>query len=298
MRCTIAAVAAVLAAACNNESSPADGGAIADVHDVGPPDAGFMDAADPCEDAACMGLGVCSRELGGRCVLPEMGKVGEPCAEATECAAGEQCFTEEGQGFPGGYCSNVPCNEFSPCPANAVCVSGGPGAPTSYCLKSCSADQECRERYVCDPTPSPDGPTACVPACPSDLGCAIDGSMTCSSTTGRCIENLMHADTASVGDPCAGSKDCALGQACIEAWPDGYCIEPCAGLSCPDGAICVETALGNLCFDRCSVRADCRDDNYACDVVTQRGFRACVPSCTADPCPEGATCNTTSGLCQ
>jgi hypothetical protein len=283
--------------ACKEDESLADGGAGDVIADASLPDAAAMDAADPCADASCPGLGVCSRDAGGACVLPQPGKVGEPCASGIECDPGEQCFTEDGQGFVGGYCSNVPCTEFAPCPENAVCTNG-PGAPQAHCLRRCAADVDCRDRYVCDPAPLPDGPKACVPACRSDLGCALDGTMTCSSTTSRCIDNLMHVATASVGDACAGSAACAERQACIQVWPDGYCTTLCESAPCPRGATCVDTRLGPLCFKTCGQRSDCRAKTYACDVVTQNGTQACIPSCTVDPCPDGFTCNTTTGICQ
>jgi hypothetical protein len=65
-------------------------------------------------------------------------KVKDPDEPQGSCAKGLMCMTDA----PGGICTK-PC----PCGDDGVCASGVHGA---FCALECSADDDCRDGYVCD----------------------------------------------------------------------------------------------------------------------------------------------------
>jgi hypothetical protein len=91
-------------------------------------------------------------------------KVGDPCANFSECALGGACIPEVNSngtqtGFTNGYCTAI-CGGTAPaCPAGSFCQSVG---RSSVCLEQCMMSSECRQSdgYVCQ---SIDGNMACIP---------------------------------------------------------------------------------------------------------------------------------------
>ena len=69
-------------------------------------------------------------------------EIGDDCSSALDCESGQICD----RSLPGGYCTVAPC-EPDTCPAEAVCVDYPPFL--SYCMKSCSRDDDCRSDYIC-----------------------------------------------------------------------------------------------------------------------------------------------------
>lgn len=123
-------------------------------------------------DEECAPIGVCDATMG--CVAPSVDggmdggmdagrdagmdagpgpPVGRACADATECSevgARPMCLVRESNSntdFEGGYCTTR-C-DFGGCPMG-ICWQPG-GLLSSYCLRSCASDAECRtaEGYVC-----------------------------------------------------------------------------------------------------------------------------------------------------
>jgi len=81
-----------------------------------------------------------------------------------------------------------------------------------------------------------------------------------------------------VGDACASNSDCGSGLYCEAGFDGGYCTADCVDVAsdCPAGSTCFDIGGGSqICFDDCSVDADCTRDGYVCDVV--EGIGSCIP---------------------
>lgn len=105
------------------------------------------------------------------CLLTAMGcgkDIGDSCRSVNECITTDVdrlCLTEDGEGFPGGYCTKFNCGGQNACPEEAVCVAyrytlGGGGCDTdrtisrlqrNYCMLRCDNDGDCRSGYKCLP---------------------------------------------------------------------------------------------------------------------------------------------------
>ncbi len=72
-------------------------------------------------------------------------KIGDSCGSSTDCGSGRTCDLTQ----PGGYCTIGDCDPDK-CPSDeAVCVRFDDGS--SWCMKPCSSDSDCRSSYVCAP---------------------------------------------------------------------------------------------------------------------------------------------------
>ena len=68
--------------------------------------------------------------------------VGDSCESALDCSDGLDCEVT----MPDGYCTREGCDSLG-CPDEGICVLFDDH--TSYCMKPCSEDADCRETYVC-----------------------------------------------------------------------------------------------------------------------------------------------------
>lgn len=92
--------------------------------------------------------------------------IGDSCRSVNECITTDtdrMCLTQDGEGFPGGYCTKFNCGGQNVCPEEAVCVAyrytlGGGGCDTddalsrlqrNYCMLRCEEDGDCRSGYKC-----------------------------------------------------------------------------------------------------------------------------------------------------
>lgn len=100
-------------------------------------------------------------------VLAGCGKdIGDSCKSVNDCITTDTdrlCLTEDGEGFPGGYCSKFNCGGTNVCPTEAACVAyryslgGGECSEDSaasrlqrnYCMLRCQSDGDCRDGYKC-----------------------------------------------------------------------------------------------------------------------------------------------------
>lgn len=236
---------------------------------------------------------------------------------ATGSAGGDDSGTGDatGGGGPGepGYCEGVrPWSERTPlCFDGTECLegdtcspTGDPGPQCGACMapQVCKTSDECFKGEVCGPAPEgpcicPQGPLACVPACPAtpcgeDDTCQPDG--VCAPRS--CEDDWACAETH-VCDPLA--KDA-----------DGH---GCAPLSCADGEITCDTGfgcgpgVGGLDANGCAL-LPCDDPaalpcapNFVC--TENGGVFGCWPAqcVTHDDCECGSCvlgfCNDGPGVC-
>lgn len=107
--------------------------------------------------------------VGSLCLLTALGcgkDIGDACKSVNECITTDTnrlCLTEDGEGFPGGYCTKFNCGGTNACPEEAACVAyrytlGGGGCDTddtlsrlqrNYCMFRCDNDDDCRGGYKC-----------------------------------------------------------------------------------------------------------------------------------------------------
>jgi hypothetical protein len=157
-----------------------------------PPPTGL--GAKCASDADCDGLVCDAANAGGRCAPdPAQTHIGEACTTTVDCGtySRDACNNELGDGYPGGYCVLEPCDDVQVCSPGATCVAVPFETPA--CMKSCTADSDCRtaEGYVCQlfPTTPPDGfgPSdhACYFACTTDDECT--SPLTCDVGSGKCV---------------------------------------------------------------------------------------------------------------
>jgi Tfp pilus assembly protein PilV len=87
---------------------------------------------------------------------------------------------------------------------------------------------------------------------------------------------------------CTTDSTCGTGKACVS----GFCQPTCTSTSCGQGYTC-DTNIGK-CFENLKCTTD---SNCTTEKICSGGY--CVLGCsTANPCPSGSSCNTTTKLCQ
>ena len=74
-------------------------------------------------------------------------KVGDPCVSNTQCGVSRTCDTSSYEG----YCTISPCTPTS-CPSDSVCVEFED--LSTYCMATCSSDDDYRDNYTCDTSTS------------------------------------------------------------------------------------------------------------------------------------------------
>ena len=200
---------------------------------------------------------------------------GAPCTQDLACFGGT-CL-QSSDGFPGGYCTTLSCQEngcggfFSECFRTRV-----GGSEQNACFETCIYDGTCdraAEGYQCQMLA--DTPV-CVPpgfsgaTVQGAIGASCSNSAQCNGEQGTCLQTFFGGYCAQLG--CQTSADC----------PDS---EPCVALN-PDGATEEERQLA--CMAGCSADEDCRF-GYSCQ--DYEGARICLESDGAGATtrnPEGA----------
>ncbi len=76
--------------------------------------------------------------------------VGDSCSTDADCGSGLYCE----RSLPGGYCTSRTC-ENRGCPDEALCVRFD--LDTSFCMRACSQQDDCRADYLCDELSGPSG---------------------------------------------------------------------------------------------------------------------------------------------
>jgi hypothetical protein len=115
----------------------------------------------------CSGMWYADRSTCEFACLSLGGATGDACAAPEDCTgipgAGTTCVTNVGPlSFPGGYCTATDCAGPEDCGTGADCVNL---MRTSFCLRTCVGDDECRtaEGYACATLPMGGSGTYCLP---------------------------------------------------------------------------------------------------------------------------------------
>jgi hypothetical protein len=183
---------------------------------------------------------------------------------------------------------------------------------TSVCSRTCTADADCPENFLCEPTPGLG--SLCLPIglggrCATNDQCPAGHR--CDLGENRCYLPVSRELCA----PCTASVQCPAGGRC-QLRPDSterYCTAPCgAGDACPAGFTCDTTAEGGpqclpdnperscdagrgLCSP-CRGNNECGGGEDLCVRNLNSNERFCGRAClrTGD-CPDGFNCLDLSG---
>lgn len=254
-------------------------------------------------------------------------KVGNPCTDDTQCqnppANGGVCLQREfnyNWQALGGYCSRENCGANSDCSSDGGAMCLGFTEDTRTCVQRCpdardGGQSTCRTGYVCE-----------------GYVITVDGGQTLSND-GYCAPPPAPEAT-SIGGPCTNDAECSVPTGAIadcfpptlpdggaSAYTGGYCTrfecesDDDCGAAPTDGGTgnrCLFSTQGNqqfsFCYKGCSNStagaAECRT-GYTCDGYgLADGGRSvdgyCNIACNAPgvgQCPNGSTCNATSGYC-
>src|SRR5690554_4446213 len=174
---------------------------------------------------------------------------GATCTENLQCW-GQQCL-QESQGFPGGYCTTLNCEEKGCSGFSSECFRTEiNNTAATACFEQCLADNTCRrgdEGYAC--------------AILQDTAVCVPPSFAEGPAPGA------------IGAPCSSDSQCSEGGTCLTNSFGGYCTQlscdpsttcangnPCVALN-PDEADEDKRIYG--CLAKCSSDDDCRF-RYAC----------------------------------
>ncbi len=247
-----------------------------------------------------MGLAACDPTIAPGKADP--GTVGAPCEAIESCTEVDdpECLKIGSAGYCSTNCSTL--GQFA-CPGGSVCEPLGDQA--NFCLDGCCSNDDCRDGFRCASRPSlavyvdlgvcPE-PGVCLAKCTSDASCEV--GYRCDSG-GSCVPK--KGIDKGVGATCATGDDCNSGS-CLDSFPGGYCTSACGTQfqTCEPGSECYSFGDGgSSCLVLCQGNEECRQ-GYRCEEVASgdsgsRGY--CVPKCETAGCPEGQSCNPTSGSC-
>ncbi len=264
------------------------------------------------------------------------GYFGDPCNSASQCtnvSAGNppgavaRCKTVSTFGnltYRNGYCTKR-CYDDAHCGAGNTCIYGlgGIGEAENICLVRCNGpdgvQSNCRPGYLCINFGTTQQPQyACFPA-------KADGTHPIDDIT-DVVDAGPGANPGVMGSGCTADNQCmppntgfCWNQTLPDGGPSGYpggsCSADCSHgtLSvqnfCGDGGVCLLYGFSDqygplllgLCERRCTPpgQSTCRT-GYVCEPLNTPGTGFCTPRCDnpGASCPQGQTCNTSTGLCQ
>jgi len=255
--------------------------------------------------------GLCGDDCQGTGTAP----VGDPCADASECA-GDLCITDA-QGWPDGTCSQYACDyseaawetSCAPYGGDGLCLNFGDDTdPYPLCLDRCDpAASDCRTGYECYNLGDGYGICYPEPVCGNGF---VERGEECDPPDGAvCGDDCQGTGAAPIGDPCVSAVDCA-GNLCLteadDGWPDGACShyecdysEGAWETSCaPYGgdALCLDFGGYGLCLDRCDPAAsDCRTGYECYDLGGGYGICTPEPVCGNGFVEDGEECDPPDG---
>lgn len=68
--------------------------------------------------------------------------IGDSCRTSNDCPTAAFCDIT----VPNGYCTIGQC-DAGECPDNSTCITFD--SETSYCMKTCDSNDDCREEHIC-----------------------------------------------------------------------------------------------------------------------------------------------------
>jgi len=110
--------------------------------------------------------------------------IGDACIVDPECPPHLRCLAAPTWGvFTGGYCGLDNCGQS--CGEGGAC---GLALGSSFCLKICTTNTDCRDGYSCISAAVASTPTnLCVPHCRNDADCPGASNPTCGTAIGQCV---------------------------------------------------------------------------------------------------------------
>lgn len=272
------------AGAANGGGLSQDAGAGGGTQDAG--------AGTPHEDAGAA--------VGGQDAAPsnDQGATGKPCSADGTCTSGI-CYR--------GACAAA-CTKPSECAAGENCASDN--GKRTFCVKpaydpllgtSCAGTGTCKNNLKCSGAKEVASAT-CTGQCKDDTDCPMD--MDCSAVVG----GASYCAKRSFCTGCQHDGNCGKDGVCVEQSTGRFCTKLCTAGSteCPRFATCKEsvdgrvaclhqsgscTAFGKQC-DPCKVDANCEGDATCLSFIfSKESF--CSDVCT-DTCGGGGKCVETS----
>lgn len=229
------------------------------------------------------------------------GIAGKACTSNADCG-GATCATQVtgatllAAPAPDGYCTGE-CMVDADCGSGGACIGALANLLRGQCFATCTADDDCREAYLCSASVMIAGvtiPSTCRPKPATD-----------------------QLEDGVAGQMCTSDDDCG-GGTCLTmtvslfgtgaALPGGYCSGQCLEDShCGSGGVCAPSPLQGLaggCYEDCGTDTDCSRDGYRCRTVGSE-LRGCdafpepLPDDVAgDPCADDADCGGGADTCK
>jgi hypothetical protein len=197
-------------------------------------------------------------DSGPVCGAPESVDDAHPCTCNSECQVGAVCVTEQlgiemaGRWFPGGVCGRA-CIAAEDCREGYVCLPTPLG--TGLCAKLCTTNADCARANSCSDPPFGSG-RICYPTCTADSDC-LSGH--CDRYISWCTDGTERPG-GGVEATCDSDEECRSGD-CVASTRN--CRVSCSLQrgGCPEGAICIDLSTGGddrgYCKPPCTTDDDC-----------------------------------------
>jgi len=229
---------------------------------------GYVD----CDDATnCQMLPECVPIAGAK-------GAGQPCFAPSDCQANHDdpvCLSD-GQGFPGGYCSEFCDVVAQDCAPNAICWAGLMLSVNGVCLQTCTMDTDCATGFACADKGL--AKKVCLRGpevlCTDYVDNDMDGLIDCQDPTNCQSLPACVPGSKAAGQPCTANTECFANlndPICLDqlhlGFIGGYCSQFCniAPDDCGVSALCAPEgpAGANVCMQVCTTSAQCRT-GYSC----------------------------------